>query len=70
MSTAAGAPAVSRNVSPDTELPTPSTTMPPEHGYAQRDDVRETALPHTSVVEISDVTAATAKHDALARPPQ
>jgi len=64
MLTAAGRPAWSVMTSPDTELPTPSTAMSPEHGYTHLDDVRETAMPPTSVDEVSDVTATTARHDA------
>ena len=35
--------------------------MPPEHGYTHLDDVTETAVPPTDVVDISDVTATQAR---------
>ena len=37
--------------------------MPPEHGYTHLDDVRETAVPPTGVVETSDVTATATMQD-------
>jgi len=67
MSTAAGTPIDPSNIRPDTERPTPSTTMPPEHGYTHLDDVRETALPPTGVAEISDVTATATRQDVIAK---